>query len=164
MTTHPSVHVRLPAALIDRLHQLADEQGVSLNALLLALIAGSVGFTSRTATMTEPPRLCTASWPGAVFSSEGAALIVEVLDGPPELSNEAESVGEFDLLPPSGEPVMEESGGGVGETALLLKRSDAVRGRARQLSRRVLAGARSRPPGRSPAPSRAGRGRVLGER
>jgi hypothetical protein len=45
-------------------------------------------------------------------------LTVEVLDGPPELSEEAESVGEFDLLVPSGVLVMEESGGGGGETVL----------------------------------------------
>ena len=44
---------------------------------------------------------------GAVFGSEDAPLTVEVLDGPPELSEEAESVGEFDLLVPSGELVME---------------------------------------------------------
>jgi hypothetical protein len=53
---------------------------------------------------------------GAVFSSEDAPLVVEVLDGPPEPSDEADSVGEFDLLLPSGELVMEESGGGGGET------------------------------------------------
>jgi hypothetical protein len=57
---------------------------------------------------------------GGVFSSRDAPLIVEVLDGPPELSNEAETVGEFDLLVPSGELVMKESGGGGGETTLLL--------------------------------------------
>jgi hypothetical protein len=57
---------------------------------------------------------------GAVFSSDDAALIVELLDGPPELPNEADSVGEFDLLVPSGELVMEESGGGGGETVLPL--------------------------------------------
>src|SRR5687768_7371551 len=57
---------------------------------------------------------------GAVFSSDDAALIVERLDGPPERSNEADNVGEFDLLVPSGELVMEESGGGGGETVLPL--------------------------------------------
>jgi len=57
---------------------------------------------------------------GAVFSSEAAPLTVEVLDEPPEVSKEAESVGEFDLLLPSGELVMEESGGGGSETALQL--------------------------------------------
>jgi len=51
-----------------------------------------------------------------VFGSEDAPLTVEVLDGPPELSPDAESAGEFDLLVPSGELVMEESGGGGGET------------------------------------------------
>ena len=55
---------------------------------------------------------------GAVFSSEDAPLIVEVLDGPPDLPRDAESVGEFDLLVPSGALVMEESGGGGGETVL----------------------------------------------
>jgi len=55
---------------------------------------------------------------GAVFGSEDAPLTVEGLDGPPELPREAESVGEFDLLVPSGELVMEESGGGGGETVL----------------------------------------------
>jgi hypothetical protein len=55
---------------------------------------------------------------GAVFGSDDAPLTIEVLDGPPELSEEADSVGEFDLLVPSGELVMEESGGGGGETVL----------------------------------------------
>ena len=57
---------------------------------------------------------------GAVFSSEEAPLTVEVLDVPPELQEEAESAGEFDLLLPSGELVMEESGGGGGETVVPL--------------------------------------------
>ena len=57
---------------------------------------------------------------GAVFSSEDAPLVVEVLDGPPEPADDADSVGEFDLLLPSGELVMEESGGGGGETVLPL--------------------------------------------
>jgi hypothetical protein len=57
---------------------------------------------------------------GAVFSSEGAPLIVEVLDEPPEPSNDADSVGEFDLLLPSGELVMEESGGTGRETVVRL--------------------------------------------
>jgi hypothetical protein len=61
---------------------------------------------------------------GAVFSSEEAPLTVELLDGPPELPREAESVGEFDLLVPSGELVMEESGGGDGETVLPLPPGD----------------------------------------
>jgi len=61
---------------------------------------------------------------GAVFSSEGAPLVVELRDGPPKLSEDAESVGEFDLLLPSGELVMEEPGGGGGETVLLLPPGD----------------------------------------
>ena len=61
---------------------------------------------------------------GAVFSSEAASLVVEVLDRPRELSRAAESVGEFDLLVPSGELVIEESGGGGGETILALPRGE----------------------------------------
>ena len=61
---------------------------------------------------------------GAMFSSEGAPLTVELHDGPPEPSEDAESVGEFDLLLPSGELVMEESGGGGGETVLQLSPGD----------------------------------------
>jgi len=61
---------------------------------------------------------------GAVFGSDDAPLTVEVLDGPPDLSDEAESVGEFDLLVPSGDLVMEESGGGGGETVLPLPPGD----------------------------------------
>jgi predicted HicB family RNase H-like nuclease len=40
----PSLHLRLPRDLHERVRQLADEQDVSLNTLLVALIAGSVGF------------------------------------------------------------------------------------------------------------------------
>jgi hypothetical protein len=61
---------------------------------------------------------------GAVFGSDDAPLTVELLDGPPEPSKEADSVGEFDLLLPSGELVMEESGGGSGETLLQLRSGD----------------------------------------
>jgi hypothetical protein len=57
---------------------------------------------------------------GGVFSSEDAPLTVESLDGPPGLSAEADTAGDFDLLVPSGELVMEESGGGGGETVLAL--------------------------------------------
>jgi hypothetical protein len=47
MTTEPkpSVHVRLPRDLIAKLHRLADEQGITLNAYLLLLIAGAAGWT-----------------------------------------------------------------------------------------------------------------------
>ena len=57
-------------------------------------------------------------------TSEHAPLIVELLDGPPELPSDADSVGEFDLLVPSGELVMEGSGGGGGETVLRLPPGD----------------------------------------
>jgi hypothetical protein len=40
-----SIHIRLPRALHDRLVELAADQGISLNGLLVALLAGSVGFT-----------------------------------------------------------------------------------------------------------------------
>jgi predicted HicB family RNase H-like nuclease len=39
-----SIHVRLPKTLHDRLRDLAAEQHVSLNTLLVAMIASSVGF------------------------------------------------------------------------------------------------------------------------
>ena len=55
---------------------------------------------------------------GGIFASEDAPLTLEVLDGPPPVDDDAESIGEFDLLLPSGELVMEESGGEGGETVL----------------------------------------------
>ena len=61
---------------------------------------------------------------GAMFSSKGAPLTVELLDGPPDVPEDAESVGEFDLLLSSGELVMEESGGGGSETVLPLPPGD----------------------------------------
>ena len=61
---------------------------------------------------------------GAVFDSEDAPLVVELLDRPPVLAEDAERIGEFDLLLPSGELVMEESGGGGGETVLPLSPGD----------------------------------------
>jgi hypothetical protein len=61
---------------------------------------------------------------GAVFGSDDAPLTVEVHDGPPGLSAEADSIGEFDLLLPSGQLVMEESGGGAGESVLELPAGD----------------------------------------
>jgi predicted HicB family RNase H-like nuclease len=39
------VHVRLPADLHAALLQQAEKQGVSLNQLLVALLAGAVGFS-----------------------------------------------------------------------------------------------------------------------
>jgi hypothetical protein len=41
----PSIHLRLPKALHEQLRATAEEQEISLNSLLLALIAGSVGFS-----------------------------------------------------------------------------------------------------------------------
>jgi Arc-like DNA binding domain len=40
----PSLYVRLPDGLIERLRQRADEHGVSMNTLLVGLIAGSMGW------------------------------------------------------------------------------------------------------------------------
>jgi len=40
----PSIHVRLPPALHDELRQAADEQRMSLNSLVVALLAGGVGW------------------------------------------------------------------------------------------------------------------------
>src|SRR4051794_8180849 len=55
---------------------------------------------------------------GAVFGSVDAPLSVEVVDAPPPGEPEADSVGEFDLLLPSGRLVLEESGGGVRSTTI----------------------------------------------
>jgi hypothetical protein len=44
MTTQPSIHVRLPATLLAVLRQRAEDEGVSLNALISALLAGATGF------------------------------------------------------------------------------------------------------------------------
>ena len=78
-----------------------------------AAVGGWLGQShSRAVTFVSPG--------GAVFSSDDAPLIVEVHDEAPEPSNAADSVGEFDLLLPSGELVMEESGGGGGQTVLAL--------------------------------------------
>jgi plasmid stability protein len=46
MAAHrPSLYVRLPGDLIERLRQRADEHGVSLNALLVSIIAGAMYWT-----------------------------------------------------------------------------------------------------------------------
>lgn len=39
-----ALRVRLPQGLADQLRELAEQHGVSLNSLLIALIAGGVGF------------------------------------------------------------------------------------------------------------------------
>ena len=49
MTTQPSVHVRLPATLLAALRERAEDEGVSLNALISALLAGAIGFELRRA-------------------------------------------------------------------------------------------------------------------
>lgn len=53
---------------------------------------------------------------GGVFDSDQAPLTLEVHDAEPPVEPEAESVGDFDLLVPSGVLMMEESGGGGGCT------------------------------------------------
>jgi hypothetical protein len=45
--TATNVRVRLPKGLAERVRELADEQGVSINTLLATIIAGSVGFDLR---------------------------------------------------------------------------------------------------------------------
>jgi hypothetical protein len=42
--TQPSIHVRLPATLLAALRERAVAEGVSLNALISALLAGAIGF------------------------------------------------------------------------------------------------------------------------
>jgi hypothetical protein len=62
---------------------------------------------------------------GAVFGSDDAPLTVEVHDtAPPPPAEDAESVGEFDLELPSGELVMEESGGGSTDDVLVLPKGE----------------------------------------
>jgi hypothetical protein len=52
-------------------------------------------------------------------------LTIEVHDrSPPPLADDAESVGEFDLTLPSGELVMEESGGGSDDNAVILPQGE----------------------------------------
>jgi hypothetical protein len=43
--TTENLRVRLPRALAGRLRELADEQGVSINTLMVALLAGTTGFS-----------------------------------------------------------------------------------------------------------------------
>lgn len=38
------VHIRLPEALYEELRDRAAEQGISLNGLMVVLLAGSIGF------------------------------------------------------------------------------------------------------------------------
>jgi hypothetical protein len=58
---------------------------------------------------------------GGIFGSDNAPLTIEVHDmPPPPPADDAESVGEFDLTLPSGELVMEESGGGSDDNAVAL--------------------------------------------
>jgi predicted HicB family RNase H-like nuclease len=45
MADRHSTRVRLPKALHERLWDLAVEQDISLNSLIITLLAGSVGFT-----------------------------------------------------------------------------------------------------------------------
>jgi hypothetical protein len=40
-----SVHIRLPRSLLGQLRAQAQDEGMSTNALMLALLAGSIGFT-----------------------------------------------------------------------------------------------------------------------
>jgi predicted HicB family RNase H-like nuclease len=41
----PSIHLRLPRDLHDQLRATAEDQDLSLNSLILALLAGSTGWT-----------------------------------------------------------------------------------------------------------------------
>ena len=40
----PSIHVRLPPALHDQLRHAAEDQRISLNSLVVALLAAGVGW------------------------------------------------------------------------------------------------------------------------
>jgi predicted HicB family RNase H-like nuclease len=39
-----SIHIRLPRSLHDQLKDFAEDEQISINSLVLALLAGSVGF------------------------------------------------------------------------------------------------------------------------
>lgn len=45
MSSQPDLKVRLPADLHAELRQRAEEQNISLNSLVIALLAGAVKFT-----------------------------------------------------------------------------------------------------------------------
>jgi hypothetical protein len=66
-----SIHLRLPRRLYRQLKDVADEEGVSLNTLMTALLAGSTGFTLDPA---APP----AS--RVLTSSKGASLMADSRD------------------------------------------------------------------------------------
>jgi hypothetical protein len=40
----PTIHVRLPRPLHDQLREAAEREGLSLNTLVVALLAGGIGF------------------------------------------------------------------------------------------------------------------------
>jgi len=62
---------------------------------------------------------------GAIFGSDDAPLTIEVHDAPPAApADDADSVGEFDLTLPSGQLVMEESGGGSDDNAVVLPKGE----------------------------------------
>lgn len=44
MKGRQSVHVRLPATLLDELKARAQAEGVSINTLIATLLAGAIGF------------------------------------------------------------------------------------------------------------------------
>ena len=39
-----SVHIRIPASLVEALRERAEAEGVSLNTLIVAVLAGAIGF------------------------------------------------------------------------------------------------------------------------
>jgi hypothetical protein len=51
----PSVHVRLPAALVAEVHRRSEAEGVSVNMLLATLIAGAMQFKLPKETRAKPP-------------------------------------------------------------------------------------------------------------
>jgi hypothetical protein len=91
--------------LFDESYEWSEERAQSVEAAGFAWLGQS---RTRGATYISPG--------GAVFGSVDAPLTVEVGDEIPTLDPDAESVGEFDLLLPSGRLVLEESGGGERRT------------------------------------------------
>jgi hypothetical protein len=51
-----SVHVRLPATLLDEIHDRADAEGISVNTLIATLLAGSMQFNLKAKKRPKPAK------------------------------------------------------------------------------------------------------------
>ena len=55
MASSTPTNIRLPNSLRDELRKRAAEEGMSVNGLILALLAGSIGFTLEPQKRGRPP-------------------------------------------------------------------------------------------------------------